>query len=47
MQALRGHVQQQMADNSDSAAHASSGQEWVRGWDDGSGKPVAAGNGVR
>jgi hypothetical protein len=42
-QALRGHVQQQMAENSNSAAHASLGKEWVRGWDDSSSKqaPIA------
>lgn len=33
-QALREAVKSQMHENSDSATHAASGRDWVRGWDD-------------
>lgn len=42
-QALRSHVQQQMAENSDSSTHAAAGKDWVRGWDDGSQQQQPAG----
>jgi len=34
VQSLRGHTQRMMAENSEPAAQAVSGKEWVRGWDD-------------
>jgi hypothetical protein len=31
---LKGHVQEQLGENCHASAHAPSGKDWVRGWDD-------------
>ncbi|GAX79151.1 hypothetical protein CEUSTIGMA_g6591.t1 [Chlamydomonas eustigma] len=33
-QALKGHVQDQLGESCHASAHAPSGKDWVRGWDD-------------
>lgn len=43
-QALKSHIDQQLADNLHHAAAAAAGRDWVRGWDD-SNRVAAAGAG--
>ncbi|GBF98736.1 hypothetical protein Rsub_11285 [Raphidocelis subcapitata] len=43
--ALKAHVDAQLADNLHHAAAASTGRDWVRGWDDSNKQPAGAGAG--
>jgi hypothetical protein len=44
-QALKAHVDRQLADNLHHAAAAVAGKDWVRGWDDPNRAPAAGGGG--